>query len=121
MYINFKGKELELSFGLKFLRIIDKVMAMESENISFGQGTQMLVPRLEMADAVSLSYIIEAATAHHNKAPKTESELETVIEDIAEEHGIEEFCQDIIKELGKRVMTQNLVPDEYKEAKKAKK
>ncbi|HDP2165984.1 MULTISPECIES: tail assembly chaperone [Staphylococcus] len=121
MFINFKGKELELSFGLKFLRIIDKTMAMEAENISFGQGTQMLVPRLEMADVVSLSYIIEAATSHHQKAPKTEDELEVVIEEIATNYGIEEFCQDVLKELGKRAMTRNLVPDEYKEEKKATK
>ena len=47
-------------------------------------------------------------------APKTEEDLEVVVEDIIENTGLEEFCNEVIEELGKRVLTQNLVPKNTK-------
>ena len=96
MEIKFNGKTIKLSFGLKFLNIIDKEMGMEAEQVNFGKGTEMLVPALEKG------------------APKTEEDLEVVVEDIIENTGLEEFCNEVIEELGKRVLTQNLVPKKYK-------
>ena len=49
MEIKFNGKTIELSFGLKFLNIIDKEMGMEAEQVNFGKGTEMLVPALELS------------------------------------------------------------------------
>jgi len=37
-----------------------------------------------------------------------------VVEDVIENTGLEEFCNQVIEELGKRVLTQNLVPKKYK-------
>ncbi|HEF3510358.1 TPA: hypothetical protein R9094_001920, partial [Campylobacter jejuni] len=47
-------------------------------------------------------------------APKTEKDLEEVVENVIENTGLEEFCNEVIEELGKRVLTQNLVPKKYK-------
>ena len=49
-----------------------------------------------------LAKVIKSATAHHKKKPQTDEELETVLEDIAENEGIDTFCEQIIEELGKR-------------------
>ena len=109
MEIKFNGKTIELSFGLKFLNIIDKEMGMEAEQVNFGKGTEMLVPALESHSVVDVAKVIKAATA-----PKTEEDLEAVVEDVIENTGLEEFCNEVIEELGKRVLTQNLVPKKYK-------
>ena len=110
MEIKFNGKTIELSFGLKFLNIIDKEMGMEAEQVNFGKGTEMLVPALESHSVVDVAKVIKAATAQEKGAPKTEEDLEAVIENT----GLEEFCNEVIEELGKRVLTQNLVPKKYK-------
>ena len=106
MEIKFNGKTIELSFGLKFLNIIDKEMGME--------GTEMLVPALESHSVVDVAKVIKAATAQEKGAPKTEKDLEEVVENVIENTGLEEFCNEVIEELGKRVLTQNLVPKKYK-------
>lgn len=121
MEIKFKDKELELSFGLGFLNKIDKELGLEVEQMTIGQGLNMLVPNLSNGNVVALAKVIKAATAHHKKKPQTDEELETVLEDIAENEGIDTFCEQIIEELGKRPLTQNLVPDEYKQDKKKSK
>ena len=113
MEIKFNGKTIKLSFGLKFLNIIDKEMGMEAEQVNFGKGTEMLVPALESHSVVDVAKVIKAATAQE-KAPKTEEDLEVVVEDIIENTGLEEFCNEVIEELGKRVLTQNLVPKNTK-------
>lgn len=118
MEINFNGKELELSFGLGFLNEIDKELGFEVEQMSIGQGLNMLIPNLLQGNPVALSKVIKASTSHHKKSPESFDELEVILTDIAEKDGIEEFSEQIVKELGKRVLTQNLVPDEYKETKK---
>ncbi|MDU3794837.1 MAG: tail assembly chaperone [Staphylococcus epidermidis] len=114
MEIKFNGKTIELSFGLKFLNIIDKEMGMEAEQVNFGKGTEMLVPALESHSVVDVAKVIKAATAQEKGAPKTEEDLEAVVEDVIENTGLEEFCNEVIEELGKRVLTQNLVPKKYK-------
>ncbi|MEX5849432.1 tail assembly chaperone [Staphylococcus saprophyticus] len=121
MEIKFNGKELELSFGLGFLNDIDRDLGFEAEQMSIGEGLNMLVPKLSNGNVVALAKIIKAATAHHKKHPKTNEELEPILEGIAENEGIQPFCDDVIKELGKKPLTQNLVPDEYKETKKKEK
>ena len=114
MEIKFNGKTIELSFGLKFLNIIDKEMGMEAEQVNFGKGTEMLVPALESHSVVDVAKVIKAATAQEKGAPKTENDLEEVLEDIILNQGLEEFCNEVIVELGKNVLTQNLLPKNTK-------
>lgn len=121
MIINFKGRELELSFGLKFLNNIDRDLGFNVEQMQIGQGLEMLVPNLDAGNIVALSKVIKAATAHHKKGPKTDEDLETILEDIIENSSVEDFCDEVIEELGKRPLTQSLVNDRVKENNKAKK
>ena len=88
-------------------------MGMEAEQVNFGKGTEMLVPALESHSVVDVAKVIKAATAQE-KAPKTEEDLEAVVENVIENTGLEEFCNEVIEELGKRVLTQNLVPKNTK-------
>ncbi len=119
MEIQFKGKTLGLSFGFKALSIIDKRLGMEIDQMSIGQGLQLLVPNLSQGNPITIGEVILATTAHHKKAPK-EEDLDDILDDIAENEGFEKFGEDIIKELGKRPTTQNLVPDEFKPKKQNK-
>ena len=118
MEIKFNGKELELSFGFKFLKLVDKALGFEAEQMNIGQGLNMIVPNLSNGNVVALGEVIQASTAHHKKYPKTDEDIEAVLEDIAETTGIQEYCDEILEELGKKRLTQNLVPDEYKDNKK---
>ncbi|ALM56790.1 tail assembly chaperone [Staphylococcus equorum] len=119
MEIKFNGKEYELSFGFKFMNDIDKKLGMEMNQLTMGQGISMLVPNLQEANPVAIGHTILAATSHHKKAPKTDEEISEVLDQVAEEQGYESFAEDVLKELGKRSMTQSLVPKEYRQAKKA--
>lgn len=119
MEIQFKGKTLDLSFGFKALSIIDKRLGMEIEQMSIGQGLQLLVPNLEQGNPITIGEVILAATAHHKKAPK-EDDLDEILDEIADNEGFEQFGQDIINELGKRPTTRNLLPDEHKPKKQSK-
>lgn len=74
----------------------------------------MLVPALESHSVVDVAKVIKAATAQEKGAPKTEKDLEEVLEDIILNQGLEEFCNEVIEELGKNVLTQNLLPKKYK-------
>ncbi|WP_194745922.1 tail assembly chaperone [Staphylococcus chromogenes] len=121
MEINYKGRELDLSFGLKFLDNIDRDLGFTVEQMQIGQGLEMLVPNLDAGNLVALAKVLKAATAHHKKGPKTIEDLEPVIEEIVESDKVQEFCDEIIEELGKRPLTQNLVSTHIKEANKAKK
>ena len=85
--------------------------------MNIGQGLNMIVPNLSNGNVVALGEVIQAATASQ-KYPKTDEDIEAVLEDIAETTGIQEYCDEILEELGKKRLTQNLVPDEYKDNKK---
>ena len=71
-------------------------MGMEAEQVNFGKGTEMLVPALESHSVVDVAKVIKAATAQE-KAPKTEEDLEVVVEDIIENTGLEEFYNEVIE------------------------
>ncbi|MEF2293144.1 tail assembly chaperone [Virgibacillus dokdonensis] len=120
MHINFNGREIELSFGLRTLTEIDKDLGLEIEGANLGEGLEMLVPKLQSGNIIGLSKIIKAATAHDKRAPKTYEDLEHVLDDIAENQGFEKFGQQVIEELGKRPMTRSLVPEGMKKEKKEK-
>ncbi len=117
MHINFNGEEIELKFGLRTLVEIDKELGFEIEGASLGEGLELLIPKLQSGNIVGISKIIKAATSHHKKAPKTYEDLETILDDIAENQGFESFSEEIIEELGKRPMTASLIPESLKEDK----
>ncbi|MDQ0158804.1 tail assembly chaperone [Alkalibacillus salilacus] len=112
MHINFNGKEIELSFGLRTLTEIDKELGFEMEGANLGEGVEMLVPKLQSGNIIGISKIIKAASGKNG--PKTYENLEVILDDIAENEGFEAFGEQVIEELGKRPMTRNLVPEDMK-------
>ncbi|MBX0358919.1 tail assembly chaperone [Halobacillus sp. Nhm2S1] len=120
MHINFNGREIQLVFGLRTLTEIDRELGFEIEGASLGEGLEMLIPKLQTGNIVGLSKIIKAATSHDKRSPETFDELEEVLNDIAEETGFEAFGEQVIEELGKRPMTQSLLPDDLKETQESK-
>lgn len=120
MNINYKGKELELRFDFRFLREIDNILGFKMEEMSIGQGVSMLPAGLEMGNPVVIGETILAATKSHKKAPSIK-DLDDILDDIAENIGLEEFGQQVIEELGKRPMTRNLVEKEESEETNEKK
>ncbi|KSU63643.1 phage tail protein [[Bacillus] enclensis] len=121
MHITFNGRDIELSFGLRTLTTIDRSLGLEVENVSLGQGLEtMLVPGLQSGNIICLYKLIQAATAHDKKKPKTEEDFESILNDIAENEGLDEFAEQVMYELGKQPMTRKLVPEEYQKGKVVK-
>lgn len=121
MHINYDGREIELTFGLRTLVEIDKELGFEIEGASLGEGLEMLIPKLQSGNLVGVSKIIKAATSGAKNPPKTYDQLEQVLDNIAENEGFKAFGEQVIDELGKRPMTASLLPDELKAVEKKSK
>jgi hypothetical protein len=122
LHINFNGRDIELSFGLRTLTTIDRSLGLEVESVSLGQGLEtMLVPGLQSGNVICLYKLIQAATAHDKKRPTTDEDFEAILNDIADSEGLDEFAQRVMYELGKQPMTRKLVPEKYQAVKKVSK
>lgn len=120
MQITHKGKEIELVFGFKFLKVIDKKLGIDMDGASIGQGVSLLPVGLSTGNPVTIGHVILAATSHLKKS-FSDKDVDEILDDIAENVGLEEFGQDILEELGKRAMTRNLVEIEEQEDEKKNK
>lgn len=127
MHINFKGKQVELSFGFRFINTIDRIngtrMEQDGQNLNFGSGLESFVPMLQSGSPVLVGRAVLAATQHHKKAP-TMDDLDEILNDIADTVGLQEFADQVISELGKQPMTRNVVSraiEDEQETKKDKK
>jgi Phage tail assembly chaperone protein, TAC len=118
LHIIFNGREIELSFGLRTLTTIDRSLGLEVENVSLGQGLEtMLVPGLQSGNVICLYKLIQAATVHDKKKPITDEDFESILNEIADDEGLDEFAERVMYELGKQPMTRKLVPEEYQKVK----
>ena len=105
-------KEIELKFGLGQLNAIDKELGLEIQEVSLGEGLEMLIPKLKSGNIIGIAKMIKAITRTDKNRPKNEEELELVLESIIEEHGsLKTFGQLVIDELGNRLLTQGLVAE----------
>jgi Phage tail assembly chaperone protein, TAC len=121
LHIIFNGREIELSFGLRTLTTIDRSLGLEVENVSLGQGLEtMLVPGLQSGNVICLYKLIQAATVHDKKKPITDEDFESILNEIADDEGLDEFAERVMYELGKQPMTRKLVPEEYQKVKAVK-
>lgn len=69
MEIKIKNKKQPLSFGVKFVRELDKIAGLERENISLGMGLTKTLPGLDVFDPAVLSDIIYCATFGNSPRP----------------------------------------------------
>lgn len=127
MEIKSDGKKLKLSFGFRFINEIDKTngtsIDVEGQKINFGNGLEFLIPMLQNGSIAHIGRAVLAATSHYKQDAPKEDDLDEILNDIAENKGLQTFADEIVEELGKQPMTQNLVNKitEKEETKKPKK
>ncbi|MDW4355183.1 tail assembly chaperone [Staphylococcus saprophyticus] len=127
MEIKINGKKLKLSFGFRFINEIDKTngtsIDVEGQKINFGNGLEFLIPMLQNGSIAHIGRAVLAATSHYKQDAPKEDDLDEILNDIAENKGLQTFADEIVEELGKQPMTQNLVNKitEKEETKKPKK
>lgn len=110
------NKEIELKFGLGQLNAIDKELGLEIQEVSLGEGLEMLIPKLKSGNIIGIAKMINAITRNDKNRPKNEEELEAILEGIIKEHGsLKVFGEIIIKELGNRLLTRDLVTNQIEE------
>ncbi|MGE7364568.1 tail assembly chaperone [Staphylococcus cohnii] len=120
-------KKLKLSFGFRFINEIDKTngtsIDVEGQKINFGNGLEFLIPMLQNGSIAHIGRAVLAATSHYKQDAPKEDDLDEILNDIAENKGLQTFADEIVEELGKQPMTQNLVNKitEKEETKKPKK
>lgn len=124
MEIRYKGKTLKLSFGFKFINEIDRTngtnIEQDGQSINFGNGLETIVPMLQNASIAHIGRVILAATSHYKQDAPSMDDLDVILNDIAENQGLQAFADEVIEELGKQPMTQNLVKETKEEEPKKK-
>ena len=78
---------------------------------------------LQNGSIAHIGRAVLAATSHYKQDAPKEDDLDEILNDIAENKGLQTFADEIVEELGKQPMTQNLVNKitEKEETKKPKK
>lgn len=69
MEITIKRKKINLKFGVRFLRELDKIAGVEMQGQSLGFAIQVALPKLENFDPVALSDVIYAASYEESPRP----------------------------------------------------
>lgn len=109
---NFNDKEIELKFGIGALTAIDKELGLEVEKVNLGEGLEMLVPKLTTGNVIGIAKVITAVLPKKER-PKTEEDLETVLEYILDDfETFELFGAECLKVLKEGRITRGLVKDE---------
>lgn len=109
-------KDIELKFGLGQLNAIDKELGLEIQEVSLGEGLEMLIPKLKSGNIIGIAKMITAITRNDKNRPKNEDELESILEGIIKEHGsLKAFGRLVIDELGNKLLTRDLVANHTEE------
>lgn len=114
MEIKINGKEYELNFGVKFVRLLDKKMPimMNMKGMgeqSFGMALTRVVPALKTYDTAILSDVIYTALWGAKPRP-SQDDIDAVIDD--DKTDIEKLFNDVIDAMSKsnsvKLATKNL-------------
>lgn len=107
-----KDKEVEIKFGIGELTAIDKELGLEMDKINLGEGLEMLVPKLQTANIIAVAKILKATIPNKLK-PKTDEELEKVLENILDDYEtFQAFADECLKQLKEGRLTRELVEDD---------
>lgn len=91
MEIKINGKNVELNFGVAFVRELDKVAGMKVNGQSFGFGLTKSLPALQAYDPAVLADVLYCAAWDNNPRPTqkaidefidTDSDLEKVFDEV---------------------------------------
>ena len=99
MKLNINGKNVELSFGVKFVRNLDVVAGLDVQGASFGMGLTKSIPALNTADPAVLADVIYSATATVKDTRPSQDDVDDFIDNY--EGDLEKLFDDVIKEMSK--------------------
>ena len=98
MQIKINDKDVELRFGVKFVRELDKIAGMDIGGASFGMGLTKSIPALKTADPAVLSDIIYSATSTVQMGRPSRDDVDDFI-DTCED--LEPVFDEVIEEMNK--------------------
>lgn len=116
MILQINGKDVELKFGIRFVRELDKVGGVDTGNFNMGMALTKAIPALQTYDPVALSNVIYAASYGSSPRPGM-----TEIDDFLDNYDkIEKLFDDVTKEMlhanvvkvaAKNLMTEKAKPE----------
>lgn len=105
MKIKINDKEIELKFGVRFVRELDKLKGVSQNGIKFGMGLNRTVPTLLTYDPSALADVLYCASYKADKRP-TMAQIEDFIDD---DENIETTFKDVLEALQQSNATKTLV------------
>jgi hypothetical protein len=97
MQIKINGKNVELKFGVKFVRELDKVAGLDLNGASFGMGLTKSIPSLNAADPAVLADVIYSAASTNKAFRPSQDDVDDFIDNY--EDDLEKLFDDVIKEM----------------------
>lgn len=97
MQVKINNKEVELKFGVKFVRELDKVAGLDVNGASFGMGLTKSVPALNTADPAVLADVIYSAASTNKAFRPSQDDVDNFIDDY--DGDLEKLFDDVIKEM----------------------
>src|SRR5699024_12709252 len=82
MELNINGKNYKLSFGIKFIKEMDKIHGQDQKGIKMGIGLEMMEAQLSMGRPTALFDVIKCSTSHLKSNP-TNDDNEAFLEEKA--------------------------------------
>ena len=97
MQVKINNKEVELKFGVKFVRELDKVAGLDVNGASFGMGLTKSIPALNTADPSVLADVIYSAASTNKAFSPSQDDVDNFIDDY--DGDLEKLFDDVIKEM----------------------
>ena len=97
MQIKINGKQVDLKFGVKFVRELDKVAGLDLNGASFGMGLTKSIPSLNAADPAVLADVIYSAASTNKAFRPSQDDVDDFIDNY--EDDLEKLFDDVIKEM----------------------
>lgn len=97
MQVKINNKEVELKFGVKFVRELDKVAGLDVNGASFGMGLTKSIPALNTADPAVLADVIYSAASTNRAFRPSQDDVDNFIDDY--DGDLEKLFDDVIKEM----------------------
>lgn len=97
MQVKINNKEVELKFGVKFVREMDKVAGLDVNGASFGMGLTKSIPALNTADPAVLADVIYSAASTNKAFRPSQDDVDNFIDDY--DGDLEKLFDDVTKEM----------------------
>ncbi|WP_273711444.1 tail assembly chaperone [Leuconostoc mesenteroides] len=97
MQVKINNKEVELKFGVKFVRELDKVAGLDVNGASFGMGLTKSIPALNTADPAVLADVIYSAASTNKAFRPSQDDVDNFIDEY--DGDLEKLFDDVIKEM----------------------